>query len=426
MNFIQRFDGLRAAYQGRGKFWDIDVEDRTAIVEIISILQPVKDIIVLAQSNKGALVPTIVSMLTDLRMDNLNPDTPLLILDPGARQRALEVVQPVADAFGIIPPPVPIDEPLARSHHDLTAIGRAARSGMNAALSKGNRFFHLYTRAGSCKPDGCLGAYDIVTVLHPFMKYLKIMNSINATSKDYNPDTDDAWLDLHKDRIRKYFISLMVEVIIHNDNNVIDSAAAQPVAEADVPAAAKGLRGVEDSVQAASKKRVLAMKRNSYMDVNSDGDDEDQAEDPVLSPLQRATAEFSYYMTKKTASALQISLTRPEGLIHYWLNTGKRDFPVLAVVAMAQLGTPPGSGVLKNDFSTFANLVTRHRSRLDTGIVEMVLFCKLNYKLIPTLIPEISAETINDHIPIRLSDPDMQADLQEMNVDLCENESDSD
>ena len=426
MNFIQRFDGLRAAYQGRGKFWDIDVEDRTAIVEIISILQPVKDIIVLAQSNKGALVPTIVSMLTDLRMDTLNPNTPLLILDSGARRRVPEVVQPAADAFGIIPSP-PIDEPLARNHDDLTDIGRAARSGMNAALSKSNRFFHLYTRAGSCKPDGCLGAYDIVTVLHPFMKNLKFMNSINATSADYNPDTDDAWLDLHKERIRKYFISLMVKVITHNDNNVIDIAAAQPVAEADIPAAAKRLRGVEArDIQAASKKIVLAMKRNSYIDVDSDGDDDVQAEDPVLSPLQRATTELSYDMTKKTAYALQISLTRPEGLIHYWMNTGKRDFPVLAVVAMAQLGTPPGSGVLKNDFSTFANLVTRHRSRLDTGIVEMVLFCKLNYKLIPTLIPEISAETINDHIPIRLSDPDMQADLQEMNVDLCENESDSD
>ena len=162
------------------------------------------------------------------------------------------------------------------------------------------------------------------------------------------------------------------------------------------------------------------------MDVDSDGDDDVQAEDPVLSPLQRVTTEFSYYMTKKTASALQISLTRPEGLIHYWMNTGKRDFPVLAVVAMAQLGTPPGSGVLENDFSTFANLVTRHRSRLDTGIVEMILFCKLNYKLIPTLIPEISSEAIKDHIPIRLSDPDMQAELQEMNVDPLANESDSD
>ena len=238
VNFIERFDALRAAYQGRGKFWDIDIEDRTAIIEIISVLSPVKDIIVLAQSNKGALVPTIVSMLTDLRMDTLNPNTPLLILDPGARRRVPEVVLPAADAFGIIPPP-PIDEPLARNNDDLTDIGRAARSGMNAALSKSNRFFHLYTRAGSCKPDGCLGAYDIVTVLHPFMKNLKFMNSINATSADYNPDTDDAWLDLHKERIRKYFISLMVKVITHNDNNVTDIAAAQPVAEADIPASAK-------------------------------------------------------------------------------------------------------------------------------------------------------------------------------------------
>lgn len=93
---------------------------------------------------------------------------------------------------------------------------------------------------------------------------------------------------------------------------------------------------------------------------------------------------------------------------------------------MAQLGTPPGSGVLENDFSTFANLVTRHRSRLDTGIVEMILFCKLNYKLIPSIIPEITAEMIKNHIPIRLSDPDMQAELQPMNVDPHANDGESD
>ena len=168
-------------------------------------------------------MPTIVSMLTDLRMDTLNPNTPLPVLDPGARRRVPEVVQPAADAFGIIAPS-PIDEPLACNHDDLTDIGRAARSGMNFALSKSNRFFHLYTRAGSCKPGECLGAYDIVTVLHPFMKNLKLMNSINATSAVYNPGMDDAWLDLHKGRIRKYFISLMVKVIAHNDNNVIDIA----------------------------------------------------------------------------------------------------------------------------------------------------------------------------------------------------------
>ena len=429
INFIERFDGLRSAYQGRGKFWDIDMEERTAIVEIISVLSPVRDIIVLAQSNKGALVPSVVAMLTDLRMDTLNPLSPLLILDPvilnlAKRTKAIAALPPAE-----IGAPDQIEEPPRRDHDDLTDVGRAARVGMNAALSRSNRFFHLYTRNGSCKPDRCLGAFDIITVLHPFMKNLKFMNAINASTPGYDPNTDDEWLDLHKERIKNYYIDLMVKVIVHNDKNVAVVVIAPPaVAVADdAPAAAKRQRGIEArDIQAVGKKRVIAMKSASYMDVDSDGDEDAEAEVPVLTAKQRATTEFAHYMTKKTASALQVSLTSPEGLIHFWQHTGKREFPVLAVVAMAQLGTPPGSGVLENDFSTFANLVTRRRSRLDAGIVEMILFCKLNHNLIPNSVPEISRETINDHVPIRLRDPDMQAELQALDVDPHAHDSESD
>ena len=339
INFIERFDALRAAYQGRGKFWDIDIGDRTAIVEIISVLSPIRDIIVVAQSNKGALVPSVVGMLTDLRMDTLNPLCPLLILDPVtinlANKNKVNAVFPA--------PPAQIEEPATRNHEELTAIGRAARVGMNSALSRSNRFFCLYTKNGSCKPDKCLGAFDIVTVLHPFMKNLKFMNSINTTDQDYVPATHDEWLVLHKERIKNHYINLMSKVIMHNDNNgAVVVIAPQAVADANVPAQAKRQRGVEArDIQAAGKKRVLAMKENSYMDVDSDGDENEEAEVPVLTPLQRATNEFAHYMTKKTASALQISLTRPEGLIRFWQHTGKKDFPILAVVAMAQLGTPP-------------------------------------------------------------------------------------
>jgi hypothetical protein len=59
----------------------------------------------------------------------------------------------------------------------------------------------------------------------------------------------------------------------------------------------------------------------------------------------------------------------------------------------------------------------RHRSRLEPSIIEMILFCKLNYKLIPNVIPAISADRIKNHIPIRLRDPNMQDELQQMNVD---------
>ena len=41
-------------------------------------------------------------------------------------------------------------------------------------------------------------------------------------------------------------------------------------------------------------------------------------------------------------------------------------------------------------------------------------------------MPEISSEAVKDQIPIRLSDPDMQAELQKMSVDPLAYESDSD
>ena len=153
--------------------------------------------------------------------------------------------------------------------------------------------------------------------------------------------------------------------------------------------------------------------------VDSDGD---IAEVPVLTSLQRVTNESVHSMTKKTVSALQTSLTRPEALI-----TGKKDFPILCPGCRSDGSTvPPGSGVLGNDSSTLANLVTRRRSRLDTGIIEMILSCKLNHKLIPSEIPEISADAISDHIPIRLRNPEMKAELQPLDVDPQFNNGESD
>ena len=87
----------------------------------------------------------------------------------------------------------------------------------------------------------------------------------------------------------------------------------------------------------------------------------------------------------------------------------------MAVVSLAQLGTPPGSGVLENDFSSFANLVTRHRSTLDPAMVEMILFCKLNFSLISSIIPATATAAINEKIPMRLRDPDLQDNLQHAN-----------
>ena len=82
ISFIERYDSLQSSYQKRRQFWNINTEESTAIIEIISVLSPIRDIIFLAQSRSSGLVPQIVEMLTDLRAETLNEEKPLLIIDP--------------------------------------------------------------------------------------------------------------------------------------------------------------------------------------------------------------------------------------------------------------------------------------------------------------------------------------------------------
>ena len=80
---------------------------------------------------------------------------------------------------------------------------------------------------------------------------------------------------------------------------------------------------------------------------------------------------------------------------------------IAALVTFAELGIPPGSGVP----GSFANLVTRHRSSLDPAMIEMILFCKLNFSLIPSTIPVVATAAIDAKVPMRYRDPDLNQQL---------------
>ena len=73
---------------------------------------------------------------------------PLLILDPvvlnQARKKKPVAVQPIAEDNVVVLPHDQVDEVITRPHKDLTDIGRAARSGMNAAYL-GPIGFSIYT-----------------------------------------------------------------------------------------------------------------------------------------------------------------------------------------------------------------------------------------------------------------------------------------
>ena len=129
-------------------------------------------------------------------------------------------------------------------------------------------------------------------------------------------------------------------------------------------------------------------------------------------------------MNIKISPLMQGNITTPAGLLKYWMTSRAKEYPVMAVVALAQLGTPPGSGVLENDFSSFANLVTRHRSSRNPAMVEMMLFCKLNFSLIPKVIPVIAPTQTNVNLPIRFRNPDLQNDEQPIHAVRIESDDD--
>ena len=56
----------------------------------------------------------------------------------------------------------------------------------------------------------------------------------------------------------------------------------------------------------------------------------------------------------------------------------------------------------------------------------MILFCKLNASLIPTVIPRISEAKITENIPIKLRDPNIRQALRLMNVEEVDEDEDSD
>jgi hypothetical protein len=414
VSFVERYDALKEAYHKRQKDWDLTFEDYKAVIELISILTPVKDIIVVAQSNEGAQLPFLVIMLTKLRMETLNISQPLTIIDPAHALR-LKVERKAAPTIPPTPPTPPIPP---REHENLTAIGQLTREGFTESMSKGNRFFHLNSKKGSCKAENGLGGTDIVVFFHPFLRKLKHIDAINSETFGYDSATDDSWIAPYKLRVKQTIIDLMVRVIAHNDARdaiplIVDP---QPAPAPDINGAKRQRYGeIVGDIKAGNRKRILAMKQAAYMDIDDEDEDVLPQVPVILSPLERALEEYDSYVNIKISLAMQVNLTTPAGLIKYWLTLGAKEYPVMAVVALAQLGTPPGSGVLENDFSSFANLVTRHRSSLDPAMVEMILFCKLNFSLIPSTIPVVATAAIDAKIPMRFRDPDLQENQQLVN-----------
>ena len=100
----------------------------------------------------------------------------------------------------------------------------------------------------------------------------------------------------------------------------------------------------------------------------------------------------------------------------FWKKHGDTICPQLKPVAQAILGLPPASAVLERDFCIADAVKTRKRSSMCPAYVEMLLFCRANYHLIPNRIPQLNADQIKAAIPARLTDPSKLGEVAELDV----------
>jgi len=79
--------------------------------------------------------------------------------------------------------------------------------------------------------------------------------------------------------------------------------------------------------------------------------------------------------------------------------------------------------VLERDFGEAGKLVNRQRGSLDPSFVEMVMFLRGAYDLIPDDVPALSPAQRAEAIPARLKDPRKKAEIGDLTSGLNLNEA---
>lgn len=154
-------------------------------------------------------------------------------------------------------------------------------------------------------------------------------------------------------------------------------------------------------VQAGSSDTSLSVfAALGLVDVQSTNSQQPEAGE--ITPEQLADKELQRWLAGEGYAVHGIYL---DNVMDLWASKDmKQEYPLLAAVAQSVFGSPASAAAIERDFGIAAIMLTNKRSLTDAAFVEMMLFLRANFELIPEpgCIPEISAENIKATIPSRL------------------------
>eukprot|EP00903_Cladosiphon_okamuranus_P013418 g12500.t2 len=397
---IRLWHVLRKVYADDGVDFPLD-NNKDDILQLYSLLQPLSDITGDGQNGAVPMSAEIHLAFAVIKQEVLNPKEQLRVVDIPASPGSPEAEQANEEhqrKKGKPPLPHKMVEP-----KDLRPVTITTREELNKVLVQ-----NLFSRMWDEETPEPSPFRDNAVLLTPSYKdsdfrkalALTVADSAHlASGKAHLAPTadaevegklDDCWVDIKK--------------------RALEAARKQHSAtgNGDQPP----LKRFCTASTTPAKPRFAFLARTKVRGDTEDGSD-DNALDQVL--IQQVTGELERY---------QALFVKAEELdtrdVLGWWRRSRQMFPFLAPVAQQVFGNQAGAAQVERDFSKCADLLTRHRSRVDTYWEEMIMFLHANFKHIPDFkhIPNIADEDIRKALPARFTRVDADLAAAEADFDI--------
>ena len=312
---------------------------RDTVVELFSLVKPIGDIITMAQCTSYPSGIDVYLALCRLKTTILLDDSPLPLFDHARSSTEPLVVRPSSQ---------------------LTTLTVSTRKGLFEAMKK--RFYSGYNGT----PRSLV--LESQVFLHPLYRNLRCLNSI-LSSEDANKKREEFY---------SYIFHLCKKVGVEPVQIYKEERESNP---------RKLLR--------------LSNAKGTFFDFGGFGESQDAIDDEpkVATPDTIIHDEIKLYLKHEKVKSSDVS---SQTLLSWWRKNQSR-FPTLSAVARSVLGHPASSTQIERDFGTAGTLLSGKRSRMDSTFVEMSLYLRCNFRLIPTTVQEISVENWKEKIPKRFT-----------------------